>query len=114
MSRKDYKLLYFVQINPFLLGAEENPLVARVVTVALMRAFNTLLYRLGNKRRPQLQLEIISLQTILDYTGVTSDFLKDDRGRLNAFDQGITYEILWQLSVNKMLTNQARFTAFEI
>lgn len=77
-----------MQVNPFLLGAEENTLVARVVTVALMRAFNALLYRLNNKRRPQLQLEIISLQNIFDYTGVSADFLKDDRGRLNGYDQG--------------------------
>uniref|UniRef100_A0A0R3RUW1 Mediator of RNA polymerase II transcription subunit 13 n=1 Tax=Elaeophora elaphi TaxID=1147741 RepID=A0A0R3RUW1_9BILA len=75
-------------VNPFLLGAEENPLVARVVTVALMRAFNALLYRLNNKRRPQLQLEMIALQSIFDYCGVSADFLKDERGRLNGYDQG--------------------------
>uniref|UniRef100_A0A8R1TKB8 Mediator of RNA polymerase II transcription subunit 13 n=2 Tax=Onchocerca TaxID=6281 RepID=A0A8R1TKB8_ONCVO len=70
-------------VNPFLLGAEENPLVARVVTVALMRAFNALLYRLNNKCRPQLQLEMITLQSIFDYCGICADFLKDERGRLN-------------------------------
>uniref|UniRef100_A0A1I8EM75 Mediator of RNA polymerase II transcription subunit 13 n=1 Tax=Wuchereria bancrofti TaxID=6293 RepID=A0A1I8EM75_WUCBA len=75
-------------VNPFLLGAEENALVARVVTVALMRAFNALLYRLNNKRRPQLQLEMIALQNIFDYCGVSADFLKDERGRLNGYDQG--------------------------
>ncbi|MFH4976590.1 hypothetical protein AB6A40_003299 [Gnathostoma spinigerum] len=75
-------------VNPFLMGGEQSPLAARVVTVALMRAFNALLYRLASKRRPQLQLEIVSLQSILDYTGVSVDILKDDRGRLNAFDQG--------------------------
>uniref|UniRef100_A0A0R3QPB6 Mediator of RNA polymerase II transcription subunit 13 n=1 Tax=Brugia timori TaxID=42155 RepID=A0A0R3QPB6_9BILA len=75
-------------VNPFLLGAEENPLVARVVTVALMRAFNALLYRLNNKRRPQLQLEMIALQNIFDYCGASADFLKDERGRLNGYDQG--------------------------
>ncbi|CAG9533297.1 unnamed protein product [Cercopithifilaria johnstoni] len=75
-------------VNPFLLGAEENPLVARVVTVALMRAFNALLYRLNNKRRPQLQLEMIALQSVFDYCGVSADFLKDERGRLNGYDQG--------------------------
>ncbi|VDN07598.1 unnamed protein product [Thelazia callipaeda] len=75
-------------VNPFLLGAEENPLVARVVTVALMRAFNALLYRLNNKRRPQLQLELIALQNIFDYCGLSADFLKDERGRLNGYDQG--------------------------
>lgn len=78
-------------MNPFLLGAEENPLVARVVTVALMRAFNALLYRLNNKRRPQLQLEMIALQSIFDYCGVSADFLKDERGRLNGYDQGMYY-----------------------
>uniref|UniRef100_A0A915CHH7 Mediator of RNA polymerase II transcription subunit 13 n=1 Tax=Parascaris univalens TaxID=6257 RepID=A0A915CHH7_PARUN len=79
-------VLYLV--NPFLMGSEENPLVARVVTVALMRAFNALLYRLNVRRRPQLQLEIIGLQSIFDYTSTCADFLKDERGRLNAFDQG--------------------------
>lgn len=70
------------------MGSEENPLVARVVTVALMRAFNALLYRLNVRRRPQLQLEIVGLQSIFDYTSTCADFLKDERGRLNAFDQG--------------------------
>lgn len=78
-------------MNPFLLGDEENPLVVRVVTVALMRAFNALLYRLNNKRRPQLQLEMIGLQSIFDYCGVSADFLKDALGRLNGRDQGIIF-----------------------
>ncbi|VDK47658.1 unnamed protein product [Anisakis simplex] len=79
-------VLYLV--NPFLMGAEENALVARVVTVALMRSFNALLYRLNVKRRTQLQLEIVSLESIFDYNTNCADFAKDDRGRLNAFDQG--------------------------
>lgn len=62
-----------------------------------MRSFSALLYRLNTRRRPQLQLEIIGLQTIFDYTAVTSDFLKDDFGRLNAFDQGMVGKISFQI-----------------
>ena len=71
------------------MGADESPLVARVVTVALIRAFTALMDHLHVQFRPQLQLEIIGLQSIVDYTGVSVDILKDERGQLNAFDQGM-------------------------
>lgn len=71
------------------MGADESPLVARVVTVALMRAFTALLDHIDLRHRPQLQMEIIGLQTILDYNGTTVDILKDECGQLNALDQGL-------------------------
>ncbi len=78
------------QVNPFLFGAESHhELLARVVTVGMMRAFNSLLGHLPALRRPYVQLEIVSLQQIFDYTGLIGEQCRDERGVVAPFDAGM-------------------------
>lgn len=42
-----------------------------------MRAYNSFLYQIEIRKRPQLQLEIINLQTIFDYNSFISDPLHE-------------------------------------
>lgn len=44
---------------------------------ALMRAYNSFLYQMNSRKRPQIQLEIINLQTIYDYTAFVADPLHE-------------------------------------
>lgn len=44
---------------------------------SLMRAYNSFLYQIEIRKRPQLQLEIINLQNIFDYNAFASDSLHE-------------------------------------
>lgn len=73
-------VLVIYVVNPFLFGADAHHAVfARVATTALMRAFNSFVNQLPVRRRPQLQLEVLSLQSLYDYTSFVADPLREDR-----------------------------------
>lgn len=67
-------------VNPFGFGSEaHHSMLARLATQAIMRAYNALLNQLDVRRRPQLQLELVSLQSLYDYSAFASDALHEDR-----------------------------------
>uniref|UniRef100_A0A915DHM3 Mediator of RNA polymerase II transcription subunit 13 n=1 Tax=Ditylenchus dipsaci TaxID=166011 RepID=A0A915DHM3_9BILA len=74
-------------INPFSFGSEaHHAIFARLANVALMRAFNSFLHQLDIRRRPQIQLEMISLQSLYDYTAFASDPLREDRQSMESVE----------------------------
>jgi hypothetical protein len=70
-------------VNPFSFGSDaHHALFARLATVALMRTFNTFLYQMDSQRRPQIQLEMLNMQTLYDHSAFASDPLREDRQRV--------------------------------
>uniref|UniRef100_A0A0N4Z9N3 Mediator of RNA polymerase II transcription subunit 13 n=1 Tax=Parastrongyloides trichosuri TaxID=131310 RepID=A0A0N4Z9N3_PARTI len=67
-------------INPFNFGTgvkqAEQP---KFALISLMRAFNSFLMKLDSTKRIRIQLEIINLQSILDYAGYISDKKRNER-----------------------------------
>ncbi|KAK6732946.1 hypothetical protein RB195_016991 [Necator americanus] len=64
--------------NAFTWGTEfRSGLFARVATLAVMRAFNTVCLRLPLRRRPQLQLEIVPMEQVTDLLGYLPDYTND-------------------------------------
>lgn len=65
-------------VNPFAWGTEtRSGQCARVVSLALIRAFNSICQRLNVRRRPQLQLEIIGMAQIFHMYNMSPDSGKD-------------------------------------
>jgi hypothetical protein len=63
-------------VNPFgfgRMGGGEREKVECQSKTTLLQTFSTLLHQLNVKRRPQLQLEILDLRTVLDYVAFTAD-----------------------------------------
>ncbi|KAI6194899.1 Mediator of RNA polymerase II transcription subunit 13 [Aphelenchoides besseyi] len=72
-------------VNPFTFGSEAfNHRAARHANIILTKMFNSFLSMTRHDRRPQIQLELINLQTLYDYTAFASDPLREDRQLLEA------------------------------
>lgn len=44
-----------------------------------MKTFNSLLAAMSSRRRPQIQIELINLQTLYDYSSFVADPLREER-----------------------------------
>uniref|UniRef100_A0A915EP20 Mediator of RNA polymerase II transcription subunit 13 n=1 Tax=Ditylenchus dipsaci TaxID=166011 RepID=A0A915EP20_9BILA len=74
-------------INPFSFGSEaHHAIFARLANVALMRVFNCFLQQLDIRRRPQIQMEMLSLQSLYDYTAFAADPLREDRQSMESVE----------------------------
>lgn len=66
--------------NPFTWGRENHsPLLMRVSIIAIIRTFNSILSKIPMKLRPQLQLEIIGMDQLEDFSLNVPDYLNDSR-----------------------------------
>uniref|UniRef100_A0A0N5A6S5 Mediator of RNA polymerase II transcription subunit 13 n=18 Tax=Bilateria TaxID=33213 RepID=A0A0N5A6S5_PARTI len=67
-------------INPFNFGTDiKESEQSKYSLISIMRAFNTSLAKIELTKRIRIQLEIINIQTILDYFGCISDKRRDER-----------------------------------
>ncbi|KAI6202628.1 Mediator of RNA polymerase II transcription subunit 13 [Aphelenchoides fujianensis] len=69
------------------IGAHASPpKLARAAWTIMMKTFNTFLGQTPPHRRPQIQLELVNLQTLYDYAGFVSDPLREDRQLLEPIE----------------------------
>ncbi|KAI6225150.1 Mediator of RNA polymerase II transcription subunit 13 [Aphelenchoides fujianensis] len=74
-------------VNPFTFGSENfSPKLARAAWSIMMKTFNMFLSQTAPHRRPQIQLELVNLQTLYDYAGFVSDPLREDRQLLEPIE----------------------------
>jgi hypothetical protein len=67
-------------VNPFTFGSDTcSSRVARSAGLCLMKTFNSLLAAMPSRRRPQIQIELVNLQTLYDYSSFVADPLREER-----------------------------------
>uniref|UniRef100_A0AAF5DJL8 Mediator of RNA polymerase II transcription subunit 13 n=1 Tax=Strongyloides stercoralis TaxID=6248 RepID=A0AAF5DJL8_STRER len=67
-------------INPFSFGLKiSQPEQPKFALISLMRAFNVFLMKLNSTKRFRIQLEIVNLQSIIDYAGYLCDKKRNER-----------------------------------
>ena len=67
-------------VNPFSYGPEGHSAIhMRIAILAFIRAFNSIIGRLPFQKRPQLQLEIIGLESLDDVAKSIPDYFNDPK-----------------------------------
>ncbi|CAD5217572.1 unnamed protein product [Bursaphelenchus xylophilus] len=66
-------------VDPFSLGSEAVPKTFRYGNMFLVHMMESIMRGIRPERRPQFQIEVVNAQTILDYTGVAANPLREDK-----------------------------------
>uniref|UniRef100_A0A914ZAK8 Mediator of RNA polymerase II transcription subunit 13 n=1 Tax=Panagrolaimus superbus TaxID=310955 RepID=A0A914ZAK8_9BILA len=65
-------------VNPFFFGsANTQEYFSKLVTVKLLKSFNNILSNLDHIKRPRVQVELIDIRTIFDYSAFSNDPLQE-------------------------------------
>uniref|UniRef100_A0A0K0FDZ0 Mediator of RNA polymerase II transcription subunit 13 n=1 Tax=Strongyloides venezuelensis TaxID=75913 RepID=A0A0K0FDZ0_STRVS len=79
MTEMPHVIVIYI-INPFNFGIRINqPEQPKFALISLMRAFNVFLMKLNTTKRFRIQLEVINLQSIMDYAGYLCDKKRNER-----------------------------------
>jgi mediator of RNA polymerase II transcription subunit 13 len=65
-------------INPFFFGsANSQEYFSKLVTIKLLKSFNNILANLDHIKKPRVQIELIDIRTIFDYSAYSNDPLQE-------------------------------------